>query len=212
MTGSILAAAGTTSSGHHGGAGTVYTKAASAPLGTLVIDNSGLSDTETTQISSNVTDTVVGDLAIRAASILRIVSNQMLTVQGNWTNSGTFMADTNSTVALGGTNLATVYKGETFFNLTSTNAGKQIDFLAGSTTIVNGALSLRNTDVRSTVDGTWWYLKVMPSGTNDVKSVYAKDSNATNGQTIVDREPSHNNGHNVNWVFQMASGSVFIMR
>lgn len=211
LTGSIMASAGD-SSGHRGGAGTVYMKAAADPFGTLVIDNNGLSDTETTQIASNVTDTAVGDVAIRAASKLRILSNQTLTVLGSWTNSGTFTADTNSTLIFAGTNTATIARGEAYYNLTCTTLYKRINFLAGSTSLVYGTLMLRYADLRSTTTGTWWYLRVMPSGTNNVRRVAVQDSNATNGQTIVDLAPAFDNGHNVNWEFHSPAGSVFTMR
>ena len=191
----------------------MYLKRTSDPLGTLTIDNNNLSTVvETTQISSNVTDAVVGDVVIRNAGKLRVVTNQTLTVQGGWTNSGTFTADTNSTVVFTGANTATVYRGETFYNLTGATQGKQLNFLAGSTTIVYGTLTMQNVDLRSTVDGTWWYLRVMPSGTHDVKAVFVKDSNATNGLTIFARWPSHNSGHNVNWLFEKNPGTILIVR
>jgi hypothetical protein len=211
--------------GAAGGAGTVYLKKASQDYGTCIVDNKGVSNSRRTIITSNVTDTVVGDFIIRNASTLLINPNQTLTVCGSWSNGTTFYADSNSTVVLTGTNAATVYTpillstntGTTpltnmFWNLTCSNSQKQIYFQAGRTNIVRGMLTLYGVTLDSTVPGSPWYLRLDPAGTQSVKRVSVRDSNATNGQMIVAFPASEDRSNNVNWLFMNPSGSVFTFR
>ena len=50
------------------------------------------------------------------------------------------------------------------------------------------------------------------AGTQDVGVVQVQDSNATNGWTFRAKATSVNKGHNVNWIFTPASGTLIMMR
>jgi len=50
------------------------------------------------------------------------------------------------------------------------------------------------------------------AGTQDVGVVQVQDSNATNGWTFRARPLAVNKGHNVNWIFTPASGTVLLLR
>jgi len=124
-------------------------------------------------------------------------------------SGGTFMAETNSTVLLAGTNEVNVSGSPFFYNLTSATAGKVINFEAGNTNTVNGKLTLTGVTLNSTADGTYWYLTLDAGGSQRVRDVNVRDSNATNGQTILAYPFSKDNGHNVNWTFLPPAGTVF---
>ena len=139
------------------------------------------------------------------------MENQSFTVNGSWSNGATFWADTNSTVVFAGTNDATLWNNSTFYNLTGTNAGKVLKLQAGKTNVVNGKLTLNNATLKSTAPGAWAYLRLDANAMQDVQHVTVSDNNATNGPTIRARSSS-DLGHNVNWFFQPAPGTVFMVR
>ena len=122
------------------------------------------------------------------------------------------MAETNSTVLLAGTNEVNVSGSPFFYNLTSATAGKIINFEANSTSTVNGKLTLTGVTLNSTDDGTYWYLTLDAGGSQSVRDVTVRDSNAGNGQTILAYPFSKDNGHNVNWTFLQPAGTVFSIK
>ena len=74
---------------------------------------------------------------------------------------------------------------------------------------MNGKLTLTGVTLNSTADGTYWYLTLDAGGSQRVRDVNVRDSNATNGQTILAYPFSKDNGHNVNWTFLPPAGTVF---
>ncbi len=196
-----------------GGAGTIYLTTASQwpGYGTLIVDNNNKSYPYTTMIGTNVTGTTVGDVLIQNAARLEIESNQTLTAYGSWSNGALFIADTGSTVVLAGPEPATVYGMNAFWNLESTTLGKTLAFQASRTNWVNGSLTLRKVTVGSTSNNVWFYLRLAAGATQDVQRVTVRDSNATNGQTIVGIK-SLNLGHNVNWKFTAITGTIIVIR
>jgi hypothetical protein len=63
-----------------------------------------------------------------------------------------------------------------------------------------------NLFLRSTVDGSYWYLSVKGTAGQSVDYVDVKDSNANVGYSnLVSATHSINSGHNTNWVFADAS-------
>jgi hypothetical protein len=170
-----------------------------------------------TLISSQVTDTVVGSVIFTNGAIVKLDTNQTLTVNGSWTHAATFIAAPNSTVILAGTDAATVAGTNAFYNLTITNAGKIVSFQAGRTNLVSGLLKLGSADpgstvtLQSTVDGSWWYLNLTtnPGGTQEIARVTVKDSHAGGGQLLVAERGSSDLGHNINW--QIPKGGTVIL-
>jgi hypothetical protein len=220
------AIAGTSPSGI-GGAGTIYLEtAAQGPgKGLLLVDASNrvtatAAYTGTTLISSNVTDAFVGTVILTNRATLAVNTNQLLTVNGSWTNSGAFLARTNSTVAFAGDSAVTIAGSNSFYNLVVTNEGKVVSFEAGKTNAVAGLLKLGSAvqgstvTLQSTVVGSWWYLNLTTAagGTQQIARVSVKDSNAGGGQLLQAARGSVDGGHNVNWLFPSMSGTVIVVR
>jgi len=159
----ITAYGGTTRG--YGAAGTIYIQLSATNRGTLLLDNNDV-DTRvyllsgelgaTTLITNGVSDAVVDDVTIRNAAKLHVGGAASLTVQGDWTNSGTLVADTNSTVIFAGTNESHIWTSQTFYNLSITNTqDKIVQFAAGTTNTITGTLSLLRATLESTVIGSW---------------------------------------------------------
>jgi hypothetical protein len=203
--------------------GTIYLEspAQGAGRGLLVIDASNQVTTVHTLIGSNVTDAVVGTVVLTNKAMLRLDTNQVLTVNGSWNNAAAFSAATNSTVILAGTEQATVAGSNAFFNLAITNAGKVVSFEAGRTNLVAGILMLGSAapgstvTLQSTVDGSWWHVALASAangGTQQIARVTVKDSHAGGGQLLLAGRGSVDGGHNVNWQFPKNTGTVLWVR
>lgn len=128
-------------------------------------------------------------------------SSGNITVNGNFTNNGTFIHNL-GTVTFATATASTLAGNTTFRNLTCTTTGKTLYFAAGSTTTVNGVLTLTGATgsrvtLRSTSAGSVWYLN--DAGTENVSAVDVQDSTATN--SINAQGDSLNSGNNTNWIF-----------
>jgi len=202
-----------------GGAGTVYLRTATqGPTeGALVIDNNNATSGAATEINSNVTGTVVGDVLIQRKGYLLLATNQSLTLGGVWSNAASFASQWGSQVifAGGASSTSTVYGTNTFMGLICTNGvGKTLLFQAGKTNTIpaQGRLTLRgsvattNLVLRSTVEGTPWKLNVNAAADQSVTYSDVKDSDALSGvgaQVIAVN--SLDRGGNTNWVFMAAA-------
>ena len=198
--------------GWEAAAGTVYlrTKDQAEDNGKLIIDNDGnVPDYGyVTEISSNVTDTAVGEVILQNEGALQINTNQSLTVSRVWTNEAPslFTALTGSTVEFVATNTATVYGDTAFERLVCTNVSKRIDFEAGASNDVQDQLVFAGPSdtslvLRSTSPGTQWLLDV--DGGASLVSVSYVDveySDARPGQNIT-ASTSKDSGNNSNWTF-----------
>jgi len=199
-----------------GGAGTVYLRTAAQGLnsGTLIIDNGGggaAGGALSTEISSNVTGTVVGDVLIRNKGYLVVNTNQSLTLSGIWSNAANFDAYSGSRIVFAGgtSSTSTVYGANTFMGLICTNAGKTLLFQAGKTnkvaaygTLMLGGSGTSPLVLRSTVDNTPWKLNVSSLAGQAVEYVDVKDADAMTGVgTAISALNSTDSGGNTNWLF-----------
>jgi hypothetical protein len=91
-------------------------------------------------------------------------------------------------------------------------AGKTMSFQNAVTQTVYGVPAFSNVTLQSTSPGAWWYLRKSGAGTQYVGRVTVQDSNATNGWTFCAPVGSVNGGHNVNWIFLSAKGTLFLLR
>ncbi|MBP9891235.1 MAG: hypothetical protein KBG84_04965, partial [Planctomycetes bacterium] len=128
-------------------------------------------------------------------------SSGNITVNGNFTNSGTFNSNL-GTVTFASTAASTLAGNSSFRNLTCTQTGKTLYFTAGSTTTVTGTLTLTGAtgsriNLRSTSASSVW--NINDAGTENVTAVDVQDSNATN--SINAQGDSNNSGNNTNWIF-----------
>ena len=197
-----------------GGAGTVYLREAGQGLyeGTLFVDNDNMLGLGT-EISSNVLDATVGNVFIRNGGLLRINTNQTLTLSGDWHNNASFTGLTDSAVIFDGPPASTssVYGFTTFSGFLCTNGlGKTIRFQAGTMSsiaaggrlLLAGAPSSTNLVLRSTVDGNAWRLTLDPLAAQAVSCVDVKDSDAlSGGGAEVIAINSRDSGANFNWKF-----------
>jgi len=203
---------------HNGAPGTIYlqTFGQASGEGTLTVDAGGQSidPVSTTLISSNVTGAVVGDVSIVRGSTLGIGDQGNLQVQGSWTNGGSFASATNGTVTFTGTDAATLWGSQTFYNLAiGGSATKPLTFEDGTTQTVIGDLWINRATLRSTSPGSAWYLTLdLTTGTQSlIERADVQDSDASGGQTIDAGAGSADSGRNVNWTFP-ARGTLVIIR
>jgi len=207
-----LQAYGGSANARAGGAGTIYKKASNETYGTLIVDNNSKSTSATTLISSLVTEETAGNVIIQNAGSLKLDDDQSFTVNGDFTNNGTFTADTGSSLIISGTGTSTICGStttNTFANLACVTSNKVINFLAGSTFVVTEGLTFTGTagnliDLNSTSPGTEWFLTLQAGALQSVSYVEVQDSNASNGDAIGALD-STNVDNNTNWGF---SGAV----
>jgi len=138
-------------------------------------------------------------------------SSYTISVAGNWVNSGGAFTYGTSTAALTGSGTTTIFGNNTFYNLTSSAAGKAINFEAGKTVTVANNLSLAGASgnlltLSSTIAGTAANLNVAGSASN-MNYLSVKDSNASGGKGIIAYNSTSVSG-NTNWIFGTA-GAVY---
>jgi len=124
-----------------------------------------------------------------------------MNVAGNWANSGAFIHNSGTVTFINNIQASVISGATTFFNFTSTTAGKQITFTAGTTQTISGTLTLAGASgnlivLRSTVSGSQW--NINPQGTRSVSFVDVKDSNNSN-VTVITVANSEDSGNNTNW-------------
>ena len=150
---------------------------------------------------------VNNNLTITNGTLDVSTSNYGITLAGNFANSGTFTARS-GTVTFDGSGTSIISGSTSFYNFTSTTAGKAITFTASTTQTITGTLTLTGASgslivLRSSTSGTQW--SINPQGTRSVSYVDVLDSNNTNS-TVIDPTNSTNSGNNTNW-FTVASSS-----
>lgn len=208
---------GSTATNGKAAAGTIYTKAASQSYGDLLIDNNTTTTNNQTrnvgsdtfrnvtlsnrgQLTLTTALTLVGDLTINSNTTVT-PGSRTITVGGNFANSGTFTAGTSTVNFDTAGTTSTVSGSTTFYNLSSTTAGKNITFTAGTTQTISNALTLTGSSgsyvtLRSSSTGNYW--NVDPQGTRSVSYVDVKDSNNANAAAITATN-TIDSGHNSNW-------------
>ena len=206
------------------GSGSVYLKAASEEHGTCTYDMSyAIAYINGSEISETVTDTAVGNFRLLGGTYAVLtLTNQTLTVFGDWENRGTFIATNGtSTVEFAGTGASRILGNTRFSNLVATNAipktmGKTLAFEAGSEMQVANALILKDVTVTSTDAGNVAYLALLQNAAQDILRVRVKDSNAYgksgNGLQLLAYPVSEDLGGNDNWKFVPSPGTVILIR
>ncbi len=191
------------------GGGTVYVRSQgqSASEGSLILDNASASGDATT-ISSNVTDASVGEVQIQADGNLRILAGQRLDVARDWSNDGSFAAESGSTLALTTTNAGSFEGDSSFQALVVSNISKTLTFESGRTIAVSEALHLTgdgmtNLILKSSSPGLPWLLNVDAAVQQCIAYVDVSDSDASPGATVSTLF-SADSGNNSNWLFATA--------
>ena len=99
-------------------------------IATVAYSSLQLSGSETYVLTGNLTSTnaITGNLTIDSSSTLDVTTTPYnITLNGNWSNSGTFTART-GTVSIGGSGTSTISGTTTFYNFSCTIPGKTIKF------------------------------------------------------------------------------------
>ncbi len=165
--------------------------------GTLTVDGGTLTATNG-NIDAN------GSVVISSGTLTAPGSGKSFTIAGNFTHSGGTFNNSSARVTLDTTTAATISGNTTFYNLTSSTGGKQINFTAGSNQTVQNTFDVSGTNgnlitLRSTTAGSKWDVTVS-GGAQNVGYLDVKDSNAdTNTITCLNCTDSGNN--NANWIF-----------
>jgi hypothetical protein len=206
-----------------GAAGTVYLKAGSQAYGGLIVANSNLTTAAKTVISTNVTDAVVGDVAIRDQGQLGVSASVTLTVYGNWSNGVSASAFSGGgTVLFAGATTNTLYGSTTFDNFTCQTPGKTLKFEGGKTNTMLAGLTIAGASnnpvsLLPVTAGQQWFIKATNSMLAPPIS-YVVVSNSTaitngNGQALTASfsTPEYVGGvdnslnNNTNWSFPLSS-------
>lgn len=139
-------------------------------------------------------------------------NGQKITVAGNWENHGTYTANSNS-VVLDGTGTSVISGANTFYDLSSTTAAKQITFTAGlaNETIVTHSLTLQGTSgegnllkLRSSASADA-YLTLNSGASQSFDYLDVQYNNASRGLVLAAGPRSTDNGDNDAWTFKIIS-------
>ncbi|MDD5440525.1 MAG: hypothetical protein PHS37_10115, partial [Candidatus Omnitrophica bacterium] len=150
-------------------------------------------------------DTVVtNNLTITSGTLDVTSSNHKLTIGGDFNRVGAFTQRSGEVVFNDASRTSHIYGSTTFYDLSSTTAGKEIQVEAGKTETVSHTLTLTGTGgnlvkLRSASAGTQW--KIDPTGTVNVSYVDVKDSNNLRS-TVINPANSTDSGNNTNWFTQ----------
>ena len=128
-----------------------------------------------------------------------------MNIEANWdnSNSGTYIHNS-GTVNIQGSGNSTISGNTTFYNFSSSTAGKQINLTAGTNQQIDNDLTLNGMDaneieLRSTAANMTWTM-TFPNGAQTVAEVDVQDGiAATNSVTVGNGTDS---GNNTNWIFQ----------
>ena len=130
--------------------------------------------------------------------------------------SGNFGGNTNWSfynLTFGGSGTSTISGSNTFYNLTSTAAGKTLTFTRGTTQTATNALTLTGTAANPIVindigAGAVPRLILQSGGTQSISNVYVTNNDASGGLQLVARGSSTLSGTTTNWILG-STGTTF---
>ncbi|MFH0764489.1 MAG: GLUG motif-containing protein, partial [Candidatus Omnitrophota bacterium] len=172
----------------------------------LVTSNANLGSARVTGDPNNMvysfdSGTLSVDGSIYIASNKTFAPGGDINLSGDWTNAGTFTHSSKQVTFNDATQVSHIYGTTSFYDLTCTTAGKELQFEAGATETIVGTLTLTGAagnlvKLRSTSSGTQW--KIDPQGANNISFVDVKDSNNIRG-SYINPANSVDSGNNTNW-------------
>jgi len=171
---------------------------------------SGITINPGAKVTLNGSQITTQDIEVKPGGSLEANSGAM-SLFGNWQNQGTLTSGT-STIIFLGSNSSTISNTNTFYNLTCTTPGKQLNFTAGQKQTITNKLTLTGALnnlilLRSTIPTNQW--DIDPQGERSVDYLDVQDSENIN-PTVIAVPHSKNSGNNVNWSFPGAIISVSI--
>ena len=170
--------------------------------------NSQLTIGETLTVSGGSLDGLNG--TIDAEASVSITGGELIAPSGNFNVAGNFsrtsgtFTHSSGTVVFDGAGATTVSGETTFYNLSCTTAGKQINFTAGTNQTVNNTLTLTGANgnlitLRSTVTDNKWDI-TLAGAAQTVSYINVKDADA-NTNTVTCYNSTNSGNNNANWVF-----------
>ncbi len=170
--------------------------------GSLVTTNDSVTFKGTAVIAGSISLNNI-TIALRASLT---ASSGILTIGGNFSNSGTLNPN-NGTIIFNGTNQS-ISGNNTFYNLTkTTNTACSLTLQSGAIQTINGTLTLGGLYgnllvLNASSIGT--QANINPTGARVISYVTVKDNNNTNA-TAINPANSYNNGNLSNWNFGPAT-------
>jgi hypothetical protein len=172
------------------------------------------SDSQNTTLDNETNDRILtfwGNVVITSKGVLQASSTSACTVDGDWTNNGTFTANTGTMVFDGDSQ---AFTGDTtFYALALTSIQpRTVTFAGGSTISIadNGSLEFSGVQANEFLtlqssNSTPWNLQVSTIGTTvSVSYVNVSRSNASGYKQIdASNGTNTNGGNNTNWLFIM---------
>ncbi len=157
-------------------------------------------------VNSAVLD-VNGNITIASSGSFKAHASNSLTIAGDFTNNGTFTANSGTVIFDDSTKTSNIWYGgvgstQPFHNLTIATAGKQMKFDETEMTGVGGTFSVQGTNcttgrvfLDSTTDGNQWDINV--TGSADIDYADVEDSNAV--VALAADNSTEDNVGNTNW-------------
>jgi len=177
--------------------------------GTLDISTNTLTTTGILTVDGGTLIATGGNIDANGA--VTITGGELIAPSGNFNvatdfshTAGTFTHSSGTVVFDDSSQISTISGDTTFYNLTCTTSGKQINFTAGTTQTVSSTLTLTGASgnlitLRSTSSGSKWGI-TLSGAAQTVSYIDVKDADAnTNTVTCYNSIDSGNN--NANWVF-----------
>lgn len=177
--------------------------------GELELDaNSQLTVSGTLAVSGGTLDGASG--TIDAEASVSITGGELIAPSGNfnvatnWAHTGGTFTPSDGAVVFDTAAASIISGNTTFYDLSCTTSGKQINFTAGTTQTVNNTLTLTGASgnlitLRSTSAGSKWDI-TFPNGAQTVSYIDVKDADA-NTNTVTCYNSTNSGNNNANWVF-----------
>lgn len=193
-----------------------YAAGVEIPAGATVTLNGGSLNLDCTDLLIDG-DFSLGSGTVSAAADISISGGTMdagsglVSLAGNWTNNGEFIASSSQVDIVDGCGKSTsIVSGNNVFNAFSTVSaiGKKLQIEAGSEQTFLDSLGLQGVMdklllIRSTSPGNQVFFNLMPMAVQDISYVDVQDNNALAGGLIAPGTPGFSNsidsGNNYNW-------------
>jgi len=182
----------------------------------------GTVDGIVTAATNNPTFEIGTNFILSANASFRASVSALFSIAGNWTNSGTFAHNNGTVTFIDNTKTSVISGATTFYNFTSTAAGKTLQFAAGVIQTFAGTFTVTGADgnlinIHSDTGASQWlpYFE-NPQGSHESPTVtyaHIQDSGGESGSEAVYLDATSEEGTNVNtnyWIWPVVVDDVTI--